>query len=186
MTIEIKARFGGKVLYTAENAADVREALVAAVKERADLRGADLRGADLGGADLGGAYDPNSPLFPIRLDVWAILDQAPSEVAGLRQALVDGKVDGSAYEGDCACLVGTIANVRGCELDALDIPRNSDRPAEQWFIPIRQGDVPVEDTTLETVSEGAFRATLAVQWIEEWRVSREAIVAAFQKAPLAS
>jgi hypothetical protein len=53
--IEIKSRYSGKVLYTAENAADVREALVEAVKGSADLRGAYLGGADLGGADLGGA-----------------------------------------------------------------------------------------------------------------------------------
>lgn len=42
--IEIKA-VTGRVLYTAESAADVRAALVGAVKGGAYLRGADLRGA---------------------------------------------------------------------------------------------------------------------------------------------
>ena len=53
--IEIKSRYGGKVVYTAEHAADVRAALVEAVKGGAYLGGADLGGADLGGAYLGGA-----------------------------------------------------------------------------------------------------------------------------------
>jgi hypothetical protein len=64
--IEIKSRWDGKVLYTAENAQDVRAALVEAAGKRAylqgaylqgaDLQGADLQGADLQGADLQGAY----------------------------------------------------------------------------------------------------------------------------------
>ena len=52
--IEIKA-VTGRVLYTAESAADVRASLVGAVKGDANLYGADLRGADLYGADLYGA-----------------------------------------------------------------------------------------------------------------------------------
>ena len=52
--IEIKT-VGGKVLYTAATASDVKAALVEAVKSRTYLGGADLYGADLGGADLGGA-----------------------------------------------------------------------------------------------------------------------------------
>ena len=135
-----------------------------------DLRGADLRGADL-----------REALYPIRLDVWAVLDQAPSEVAGLRAALASGNVDGSVYKGACACLVGTIATVRGCDVDALDIRADSSRPAEQWFMPIRKGDAPA-DTGAEPTIEGVFRATLAVQWIDEWRASREAIAAAFGAA----
>jgi hypothetical protein len=64
--IEIKHRWSGKVLYTAENAQDVRAAVLEAVKQGAYLQGADLRGAylqgaylrgaDLRGADLQGAY----------------------------------------------------------------------------------------------------------------------------------
>ncbi len=57
--IEIK-NYGGGVLYTSEDACDVREALVEAVKSgavlhRADLRNADLSGVGLRDADLGGA-----------------------------------------------------------------------------------------------------------------------------------
>lgn len=60
--IEIKRWTDGKVLYTAETASDVREAVIEARRgevnlreanlRRANLWGADLRGADLGEADL--------------------------------------------------------------------------------------------------------------------------------------
>jgi hypothetical protein len=240
--IEIKT-LGGNVLYTAENAQDVRAAVVEAAKARADLSGAYLSGADLSGAylrraylsgadlsgadlrradlrradlrradlrradlrraDLSGAYlsgaylrradlsgaddDPSSPFFAIRLDLWSILDQAPVEVPALREALVGGQVDGNTYSGACACLVGTIAKAHG-GLDAddsdavaaeLGIRCDSQRPAEQWFFPIRQGDVPValDDLTKET-SEGVFRASAALAWVDAWTESRQAIVLA--------
>ena len=53
--IEIKHRHGGRVLYTAEHAQDVRAAVREAVAAKIDLGGADLYGADLRGANLGGA-----------------------------------------------------------------------------------------------------------------------------------
>ena len=52
--IEIKS-VGGRVLYTAKDAKDVREAVQEAAKERADLAGANLARAYLAGADLAGA-----------------------------------------------------------------------------------------------------------------------------------
>jgi hypothetical protein len=59
--IEIKNRWPGKVLLRDEEAESLKDALVKAIANRADLRGAylsgaDLRGADLSGADLRGAY----------------------------------------------------------------------------------------------------------------------------------
>ena len=48
---EIK-NIGGGVLYTAENAQDVKAAVIEAATDDADLRGADLRGANLYGANL--------------------------------------------------------------------------------------------------------------------------------------
>ncbi len=110
------------------------------------------------------------------MDLWAILDLAPREVAGLRAALVEGRVNGSVYEGACSCLVGTIATVRGCDYRALvevGIVADAHRPAEQWFIPIREGHAPVD----KPEREGQYRAAVAVRWIDEWRVAREALVA---------
>ena len=54
--IEIKSRWDGSVLYTAENASDVRAAVEEARLHGAYLRGAYLRDADLTDADLRGAY----------------------------------------------------------------------------------------------------------------------------------
>ena len=54
--IEIKNRFTGKVLFEFETENNtVKNTLVEAVKQRADLHGAYLQGADLRGADLQGA-----------------------------------------------------------------------------------------------------------------------------------
>ena len=146
----------------------------------ANLHGANLRGADLRSADLRGAYlrDANlhgaylrganlrganlhsADLHEFKADVFDILLRAPNEVAALRAALVAGKVDGSVYEGECACLIGTIANARGVShFDLGDgISPNSSRPAEQWFMQIHEGDTP------ET-NRGSAEA---VAWIDEF------------------
>ena len=60
MPVEIKSRFTNEVLFSGEYAS-LKDAVVAAVKAGANLRGAylgsaDLRGANLRGADLRGAY----------------------------------------------------------------------------------------------------------------------------------
>ena len=60
--IQIKNRFGGSIIYEyeAENAT-VKDAVIDAVKNKADLNGANLIGADLRGANLIGAnlYEAN-------------------------------------------------------------------------------------------------------------------------------
>ncbi len=130
----------------------------------ANLRGADLRGADLGdanlrGADLGDA-NHSAPLRMARNDLWAVLDAAPNEVAGLLAAVEEGRVNGSTYEGDCACLLGTIGNVRGCRYDVLGILPDSSRPAERWFLSLTPGHTP----------EISVYAALTAAWIKEWRL----------------
>src|ERR1043165_4007430 len=124
----------------------------------ADLRGADLGDSDLGGADLGGAYLGGADLRgadlgdsrlrgadlrPIRDDFFAVLSSAPAEVKGLIAAIKEGRIDGSTYEGKCACLVGTIANMRGLPYTELGLLKpKSSRPAERFFLSIKQGDTP--------------------------------------------
>ncbi len=81
------------------------------------------------------------------------------EVEGLKQSLIDGKVDGSSYEGECACLVGTIANVCNKKYDSLSILKpDSSRPAEIFFMFIEKGDTPKKSKW----------SKFAVQWIDEW------------------
>ena len=132
----------------------------------ADLSGANLSGANLGGANLGGANlsgadlsDANlrsADLRRFRDDVWAVLSSAPREAPAVLDALRAGRVNGSNYNGECACLVGTIANARGCDVRKLD--RDSTRLAEKWFLHIREGDTP--DTHEPT--------RLAAEWVADW------------------
>jgi hypothetical protein len=140
------ADLSGAVLRDADLSGAV---LSGAVLSDADLRGAVLRGADLRDADLRG----------FKYDFFDVLLRAPREVSALRAALVEGRVDGSTYEGPCACLVGTIANARGQSYRQLaSISPDSSRPAERWFMGIREGDTP------ETNQISA----IAVAWVDEF------------------
>ena len=118
----------------------------------ADLRGAVLSGADLSDADLRGA-----DLRSYKADLWMILTMARHEVPALVKALRDGKVDGSTYTGECACLVGTLENA-----GAVNLPHSASSPAEQWFAMIRKGDKPGDDTG------GGFAAAKAFEWATEY------------------
>jgi len=113
MTRQILNRWNGAVIWSGE-AETMQDAVREAIKASANLRGADLRDANLYGANLGGA-----DLTPVRDDVWAVLSGAPAEVPTLIAKLKAGEVDGSCYGGPCACLVGTIANARGCAYTEL-------------------------------------------------------------------
>ena len=180
---EVLNRFSGKVQFTAEiecgEDASKSIKLGLAVKwaiktganlsdadlSGADLRGADLRGANLGdanlrGADLKGAYLGDANLRSFKSCLWMTLTENPSEAQGVADALKSGNVDGSTYSGECACLIGTIANVKGVDADAL--PKNSNHPSERWFMMISKGDTPDKDTG------GGYAAKLALEWVEEW------------------
>ena len=86
--------------------------------------------------------------------------RAPHEVAALRAALVAGNVDGSTYEGSCACLVGTIANARATDYRDLGqgLKPDADRPAELWFLGIKRGDTPETNQV----------SRITVEWVDEF------------------
>jgi hypothetical protein len=146
--------------------ADLRGAdLTDAVLTGAVLAGADLRGAVLTDADLTGAVLTDADLTPIRDDVWSILDAAPAEVPALLEALRAGRFDGSHYEGECACLVGTLANARKCDYESIPgLEPDSNRPAERWALAIRKGHTPDNNPV----------AAITAKWVEEWMAKREA------------
>ncbi len=132
---------------------------------RSNLSGSNLRGSDLSRSNLRGSNlrDSNlsgSTLRSFKADFWSILLQSKPEVPGLIAALREGRINGSSYEGACACLVGTIANVRGVPVSSLE--RDSSRPAEQWFLMIHKGDKPGDD------SGGGFAAKKALEWATEF------------------
>jgi hypothetical protein len=166
--IQIKHRWTEAVLFECDVPANVasgmamRWALEKATTERVDLRGANLSGADLRGAEL-----DDVQLLMYRDDIWAVLSSAPHEAAAVLAALRSGRADGSTYSGECACLVGTIAQARACNYMALGaLKPNSSRYAEQWFMQIRPSQTP----------ENHKPAALAAKWVSEWI---DAMTAAF-------
>lgn len=171
--IEIKRWDTGDIIYTSAHATEVAYALIEAVRAGADLYRArlyrarldeaDLDEANLVGASLDEADLDRANLDDIRKDVRAILNSSPNEVPALREALVAGRFDGSHYQGDCACLVGTIANARGCYYEAIPgLYANPDRPAERWALAIRAGDTAQTNPV----------AAITLQWVDEWLAER--------------
>jgi hypothetical protein len=171
---EVRNRWTNKVRFTAEIScapdASVYVKLGLAVrwarKSGADLRdanlsGANLRGANLRDANLRGANLRDANLRSFKADMWMTLAQNRSEVPFLIEALKNGKVDGSQYTGECACLVGTLANAKNADPYALE--HNSSNPAEIWFAMINEGDKPGDDTG------GGFAAQKALEWAEEFQ-----------------
>ncbi len=160
--IEIKSIAG--VLLWAGEAASLRAGVEAAVSGRANLSDANLSGADLSDANLGGANLRDAYLGGVKDDLRKVLDAAPGEVTGLLTALREGRIDGSQYQGQCACLVGTIANLRHEPHDALkiDLRPDASRPSEVWFLAIGRGDTP----------ETSQVAAITAGWIEEWIAER--------------
>ncbi|NJK43359.1 MAG: pentapeptide repeat-containing protein [Pleurocapsa sp. SU_196_0] len=163
MIVKILNRWTENVLFEGEFET-IRDAVLAAHAAKANLYGADLRGANLRDADLRDANLRDANLYgadlePIQADFNRIIIKAIPEIAGLRRALIEGRVDGSTYTGACACLVGTIANERQADCNTLDgITPDSGRPAERFFLAIRKGDKP------ETNQASA----IAVSWIDEF------------------
>ena len=138
--------------------------------KRADLRDANLRDADLWGADLRGANLRDANLENIRNDIINnALNLMPNEVPALRQALVDGKVDGAMYNGECGCLFTTLARASGVRRifspgsTVSNLKADSSSARERWFMGIRKGDTTENSQIVKTT----------VQWIDEWIKERE-------------
>ena len=163
----------GSVIWESEKET-LKEAVVEKNLHDANLRGANLRGADLYGADLRGAnlygadlYDADlygANLYDANLrganlwqlpkdfinqcsrDILSILSYLPKEVKFLKEKLLAGEVDGSQYKGNCACLIGTLANGDGglnkvCETIPF-YEKGTHNYGEMWFLNIKKGDTP--------------------------------------------
>jgi len=150
--------------------ADLREAdLIGADLIGADLRGADLRGAHLRGANLLGAHLlgahlrganlEGANLDPIKNDLFNVLIKAIPEIKNFRQAIVHGKIDGSTYHGECACLCGTLEKSNSPIIaNRIKNQRNSNRPIEIFFLGIKKGDTP----------ETNQFSKIALEWTDEF------------------
>ncbi len=134
--IEIKNRFTGKILfeYSKDNNT-IKDTVLKAIEDKADLRWAnlseanlskanlseadlskaDLRWANLSEADLRWANlsEANlrwANLSVIKADFFYVLLYGKNEIEFLKKNLIDGNIDGSTYEGECCCLSGTLKN----------------------------------------------------------------------------
>ena len=110
----------------------------------ASLVNASLDGASLVNASLDGASLRTADLVRIKDDFFTVLDAAAAEVPALLAALRAGHINGSAYEGECSCLKGTIATARGVSYKTMEGPLapNVNTPAETWFLAIRKNYQP--------------------------------------------
>ena len=105
--MEITHRFTGAILYTSETATSVKELLIEAIGQSADLQGANLRGANLRGANLQGAYLRDANLRG------ANLQSANLQGANLRDAhLLGANLQSANLRG---------ANLRGADLQSANL-----------------------------------------------------------------
>jgi hypothetical protein len=165
MEYVIKHRLTGKVIFEGNS-------LAGADLTGAYLADANLAGANLTRANLEGAYLTRANLTieqlksantsAIKDDFFAVLSQSRNEIAALKAALIGGRVDGSTYDGDCACLVGTIANAAG-GFAKISVAKDSSRPVERLFLAICKGDTP-EKTAI---------SALVIEWIDEFTKAQE-------------
>lgn len=72
--------------------------------------------------------------------------------------MIDGKINGTKYEGDCACLKGTIHNAKACDWKESGLIRNVSEPSEQWFLQIAEKQTPENNNVVK----------LTVDWINEF------------------
>ena len=114
----------------------------------ADLRGADLYGTDLYGTDLRGVDLHKLPIDFINQcsrDILFIFHCLKREVPYLKKSIIEGTIDGSTYEGDCACLVGTLAHGKDVNKTCQSIPfyeKGTHNMGETFFLNIKKGDTP--------------------------------------------
>jgi hypothetical protein len=104
-------------------------------------------------------------------------DCLPGEVGELRNALAEGRVDGSRYWSEtygCGCVLGTIAHARGERGDevgpaAMEFAVATVYALEDWAHLIAPSDLP---DLLADEDTGAFRAASLMQWIDEFEAQR--------------
>ena len=128
---------------------------------RADLSGASLYRASLYRANLSGANLSDADLSKIKYDFFGRLLTQKNEAEALKQAIIGGKIDGSAYEGECCCFVGTIANAVKCNYTSLPILKpDASSPTERWFLGIKKGDT----------HDNSQISKITLEWIEEFQM----------------
>jgi uncharacterized protein YjbI with pentapeptide repeats len=149
------------------SSADLRYAdLSYANLSSADLSSADLSYANLRYADLSSADLRYADLSSIKTDVFYVLLKGKEEIAFLKKNIIEGKIDGSTYDGECACLSGTLehgAKITNGVTETVKVAsilscRQPSRPAERFFLGIKKGDTPGNNQV----------SAIVLSWIEEF------------------
>ena len=122
--------------------------LEGAYLEGANLRGADLEGANLEGANLRGAnlrgarnWQETSRANMCRQNLLYIFNYLPNEVEWLKDKLLKWEIDGTQYEWECCCLIGSLWNDEACNIIPF-YKKWLHNYWEQLFYQIRQWDTP--------------------------------------------
>lgn len=125
----------------------------------AKVPGATFTGAVLIGTTFKKTNLNEANLRGIKEDLFLVFESTKKEVKGLLSILQEGRIDGQVYEGKCACLIGTIANLRECSFREVgSLAPCAQRPIERWFLGIKIGDTP-DLSPIAKITEG---------WIKEW------------------
>jgi hypothetical protein len=113
----------------------------------------------VGSSFVGSSFDDSSfdGECDAKADFIEVISRARLEIPAMVKALREGRVNGSTYEGECACLVGTLENA-----GATGLPHDSERPIERWFMMISEGDKPGDS------SPGGYAIGKALEWALEY------------------
>ena len=105
------------------------------------------------GALNSGAFDS------IKADFMYRMLKQKNEVPFLREKIIAGEIDGTCYEGECCCFVGTIAKAANCNYEKLpNLKPDSSSPTELWFYAFRKGYTPDNNEI----------AKITLGWIDEF------------------
>jgi hypothetical protein len=112
-------------------------------------------------------------LAAVKEDFLSVVSKLPGEVPYLRLAVIEGRIDGSVYYGECACLKGTLARKAVGFTFKLPAGRWSyiqfalgircgiaESLAEQFFYHIGEGDTPATNPY----------SAVVLDWLDEFLV----------------
>lgn len=99
-------------------------------------------------------------LSAVKADFLAAVLNLPNELEFLRDAIAEGRINGSSYSGDCACLAGTLARAKGIECyfgqrirGGRTFTSDASSPRERFFFAIKTGDTPETNPASRIVLE---------------------------------
>lgn len=119
--------------------------------------------------------DPVEPIHPsynlaaVKKELWQVLQLAPSEAKAVRQAILNGDVDGGYYIGECCCIKGIMAKSLGIPVKQLEescgIGLDRRSYLENFLFNILDGDTP----------ESSAYSRAILNWCDEFIAEQKAL-----------